>query len=164
MIDPVKLWKGSSLSDTKTLKPPHQTLVVFRAFTITKRSQKSLKGNKSNPELKNVYTHCQHKFDKTVRQAKRQFVHKQQWSLACSLKSNPKQFWKWFDGITLRGQTHTLKLPNSVNRFQRSRAIWRRKGSVLLERVFLYPSYTQITDPRFTLNSPSCSSNQLWIT
>ena len=67
-----------------------------------------------NPELKNVYTHCQHKFDKMVQQAKRQFVHRQQWSLACSLKSNPKQFWKRFDGITLRGQTHTLELPNSV--------------------------------------------------
>ena len=44
---------------------------LCRAFTITKRSQKSLKGNKSNLELKHVYTHCQHKFDKMVRQAKK---------------------------------------------------------------------------------------------
>ena len=49
-----------------------------------------------------------------VRQAKRQFVHRQQWILACSLKSNPKQFWKRFDGITLCGQMNSLELPDSV--------------------------------------------------
>ena len=99
-------------------KNPHMkpwwSLELSKLRKDLRKALKYWQGNKSNPELKNRYTHCQHKFDKMVRQAKRQFVHRQQWILACSLKSNPKQFWKRFDGITLRGQMHTSELPDSV--------------------------------------------------
>ena len=53
------------------------------------KALKSSQCRKVNPELKNEYIRCEHKFDIMVRQAKRQFVRRQQWSLACSLKSNP---------------------------------------------------------------------------
>ena len=96
------------------LMKPWWSLELSKLRKDLRKALKFWQGNKSDPELKNEYTRCQHKFDKMVRQAKRQFVHRQQWILACSLKSNPKQFWKRFDGITLRGQMITSELPDSV--------------------------------------------------
>ena len=64
------------------LTKPWWSLELSQLRKYLRRALKDWQHNKSNPELKNVYTHCQHKFDKMVRQAKRRFVHSQQWSLA----------------------------------------------------------------------------------
>ena len=70
--------------------------------------------SKQDKSLKARYTQAQKAFDQAVRWAKRQFIHQQQYSLANSLKSNPKFFWKRWDAISIQNCDKSCTLPKSV--------------------------------------------------
>ena len=70
--------------------------------------------SKQDKSLKALYTQAQKAFDQAVRWAKRQFIRQQQYSLATSLKSNPKFFWKRWDAISIRNCDKSCTLPKSV--------------------------------------------------
>ena len=70
--------------------------------------------DKSDLTLKLRYTHTQRQFDREVKYAKRSFVSKQQQEFTQAIKINPRQFWRDYRSIEIRGNAKSTKLPQSV--------------------------------------------------
>ena len=89
-IDSVKLWKGSLLSDTKTLNPPHQTLVVFREKILEKlcNATKVTQSSRVNTCAVNI---------SLIKWCGRLKDDLSTGNSGVLHAPNPRQFWKWFE-------------------------------------------------------------------